>query len=199
MSKQSARSADSSAEKQSEASDGSGVRPERATVKEPLKIRSAYDPVPRVSVLFTEPSKTLQSQSAETDINNIVARHTRDGVITHLNPAEPLFGDNTGVADYHSALSAVVAAQQMFEELPSDLREEHGNDPGRFLEWYEDPENLEETIELGLREPVEPAQGSPVPVQVVQVPPEQKPADEAVKPLQEGAEPPQAAEAQLPT
>ena len=42
-------------------------------------------------------------------------------------------------------------AQDMFESLPADIRTKFGNDPGRFLDFVEDPQNEEELIELGLK------------------------------------------------
>jgi len=55
--------------------------------------------------------------------------------------------------DYHEALNIVADAESMFEELPSTIRAQFENDPHKFLEFVQDPNNLDEMRELGLAKP----------------------------------------------
>ena len=71
----------------------------------------------RVSTTIEGQSMTRQSHKAECDINNIVKRFNRDGVITHLNKHGEQYDDVTG-ADFTSMMNTVALAQVMFDELP---------------------------------------------------------------------------------
>lgn len=123
---------------------------------------SFYRPHPRVTVAFTQPSLTKQSHKDECDINLILKRFERTGVLEHVreNPARYL--DLPSDPDYQEALNTVIAAEQAFAELPSRVRERFNNDPGKFLEFTADPENLDEMVKLGLAK-APPPSPSPAP------------------------------------
>ena len=96
-------------------------------------------------------SLTHQSFVAECDINNIMSRYEKGLIIEHVNRYQGDYGDFTDApTDYAEALNQVMAAQEMFMSLPSKIRERFENDPGQFLAFVQDPENLEEMQELGL-------------------------------------------------
>ena len=96
------------------------------------------------------PGKTKQSFKEQCDVNSIIARFQSTGVPQHLNQGQASFGDFSNVDDYHSAMNKVRTAELGFSELPSALRSRFGNDPARLVEFLQDPENLDEAIELGL-------------------------------------------------
>lgn len=107
--------------------------------------------VPRKVVKeFHEPSRVKQSFARECDINNIMARYEKDGLISHVNRVEGRYGDFGGPPDYQEAMNKVVAAQDMFMSLPAKLRARFGNDPGEFLGFATDPKNVDEMIKMGL-------------------------------------------------
>lgn len=81
-----------------------------------------------------DPVRTKQSFKAECDINNIVARYTRDRFIAHVNRAEPRFLDVSEIGDFRQAVDQVRAASRFFEGLPAKVRSRFGNDPARFLD-----------------------------------------------------------------
>lgn len=124
----------------------------------------------RVSVQTEGPSKTEGHHSEECNINSIISRYHRTGVLDESNRL-PNYGDFTNVGDYHTALSAVQEAQQNFMTLPSGMRQHFNNDPGQLLNFLENPENREEAERLGLiakrvvedLEPAGPPNGDPTP------------------------------------
>lgn len=96
-----------------------------------------------------DPSRTIQSQKDEADINVIVRNF---GVTGKLPSAVriPEYGDFDGISDYREAIEAIRLADEAFLAMPSELRLRLGNDPARFVEWCADSSNLEEMRKLGL-------------------------------------------------
>lgn len=94
-------------------------------------------------------SLTVQSMSEEADINVLVGRFLRTGVMP-ASVRVPEFGDFTTVGDFRSALHAVMDAQDQFMKLPPKLRAELNNDPQEFLEFVQNPANLDRMREMGL-------------------------------------------------
>ena len=87
--------------------------------------------------------RTKQSFLHECNINNIMAKFQRTGQINHYAKYAPQYGEITG-ADLMDAMQTIIDADNMFEELPSTLRDRFNNDPAQFLEFIENPENREE-------------------------------------------------------
>lgn len=101
-------------------------------------------------VLDTSNCFVQQHDAADCDINNIMARYERDGVITHVNRYQGHYGDFTGVVDYQTALHLVQDAEDCFMSLPAHIRKKFDNDPGQFLDFVSDPANADAMIEMGL-------------------------------------------------
>ena len=80
-------------------------------------ILNAYDRNPVVK-MFPNESLTEQHHKDEVDINNVVRRYDKQGVITHVNKARAMYGDFTEVNEYQDALNTVIQAQDAFAELP---------------------------------------------------------------------------------
>lgn len=116
-----------------------------------MKFVSAYSPKLKVDLDFTDQiSLTKQSFAKECDINTIMLKYQKTGLIDHLNKYEGRYGDFTNVSDYQTSLNAVMAAQDEFLSLPSSLRARFENDPAQFLQFVHDENNREEAIQLGL-------------------------------------------------
>jgi len=115
-----------------------------------MKIRKPLDARKRVSLDCSGPSRTKQSFSRECDINGIMARYEKTGVIEHVQSFSGRYGDFLGFESYHEACNKVIAAREMFQSLPARVRSRFDNDPGRFVDFASDPENLDELRELGL-------------------------------------------------
>lgn len=100
-----------------------------------------------------EKTKTQQSFAEEVDVNNIVARALKTGLLGDpmaQAARQAVFGDFSEVGSYHDAMNKVVAAQNAFMELPADLRARFNNDPGLLCEFMANEANLEEAVKLGL-------------------------------------------------
>lgn len=125
-------------------------------------IRSAYDGsrVP-VAVEFSGPGKTKQSFKAEADINNIMAKYQKTGLLEAVNKIQPQYGDVVGL-DFQTAMEQINLAQSMFDELPSTVRKRFRNDPADFVDFVSDPANADEAERLGLIKRPEPVEKPPV-------------------------------------
>ena len=77
---------------------------------------------------------TEQSHKAACDVNNIMARYTRTGVMEHIRQFEPVYSE-VMPDDYHTSMNVVGEAKSMFEELPSTLRRHFGDDVSAFLDF----------------------------------------------------------------
>lgn len=113
-------------------------------------IRTGATPSVPVRAFNTEPSLTRQSFNDECNINNIMAKFKKTGIIEHAKEHQGQYGDFTEVTDYHTALNHVLQAQDSFMSLPAQLRARFGNDPGEFLQFTDDPDNIDEMREMGL-------------------------------------------------
>lgn len=100
-------------------------------------------------------SRAHQSFKSECNVNNIMAKYRRTGVMTHLSTKTPQYGDFTNVSDYQSALLAVQDANDSFMLLPAQLRAKFDNDPAAFLAFVEKPENANYLVDLGLSPKIE--------------------------------------------
>lgn len=122
-----------------------------ATVKEHRlvsKARDAYDRKPVYSDTVG-PSMTKQEFTDECDIKNIVSQFVKTGIITHVNRKEPQYGYCDG-SDFSDAMRVVTEAQEMFNALPSHVRNEFQNDPAQFLDFVNSEGNEQKLEELGL-------------------------------------------------
>lgn len=93
--------------------------------------------------------KTEQNHRKECDINEIIRKYDKNGLITHIQRFEARFGDLSGV-DFKTAMDTVTAASESFNKLPSSIRKRFSNNPEELLRFMEDPGNREEGIRLGL-------------------------------------------------
>lgn len=109
-----------------------------------------------VKTVNDEPSLTKQSMKAECDINNIMKRFERTGLITHNAARQAYFADVSEVPDFAAAVATVRKAEDMFMSLPAKLRARFDNDPAAYVAFTADPANKDEMISLGLidKEPV---------------------------------------------
>ena len=135
----------------------------------------------RYQKVFNQPSLAKQSFKDECDINNIMSRFQKDGLVDHINKFSGNYTDALGVEDYHTSLNQVMAAREAFMTLPSRVRVKFENDPGQFMAYVQDPANVDKIKELlndenGARglpkgneapDPVEPQQPAPEPIPAV--------------------------------
>lgn len=103
-----------------------------------------------------EPSRTRQEFADECDINNILRGYEKTGVISHIDPREPVYLDTTDVVDLQSAIEIVRVAEAAFMSLPAAVRREFDNDAVKWADFASDPANVEKMREWGLAEPLAP-------------------------------------------
>lgn len=116
-------------------------------------IRSCYDghEIAEFQTEIEGVSLTHQSMKGECDINHIMAKFEKTGILEHRNTFEGQYGDFTNLPlSYHESMNAVLAAEEMFLTIPSRIRKRFGNDPGLFLEFVANPDNSKEIVEMGL-------------------------------------------------
>lgn len=100
-------------------------------------------------VACEEPSLAQQHFKDECDINNILRQFNITGLLPEA-PLSPRYGDFTGIVDYHTALNAVIAAEDGFMTLPAELRAKFDNDPENLINFLNDESNKDEAVKLGL-------------------------------------------------
>jgi len=117
------------------------------------KIRTAYGPVNRVTQDVGGPSMTEQNHKKACDINSIMAKYNKTGLVDHINNHQAKYGDVSG-ADFENAQNLIADQKTIFHELPANVRFEFDNDPAQYLDLVMTDEGVEE---LGnLLNPVDP-------------------------------------------
>ena len=97
-----------------------------------------------------EPYLVEQSHKAECNINKIIKRHGLDIVskVTAMRSHLYQFDDVTG-NDFQEAMNIIIKAQDEFESMPSQLRKQFDNDPAKFLDFVQNPDNMPVMVEMG--------------------------------------------------
>lgn len=92
-------------------------------------------------------SRTKQSFKDSTDINKILQKAQVAGTLSHL---EQFGGEYKSFQnfDFFEAQLQIARAQTIFERLPSEIRREFNNDPGKFFAYANDPENVDNLHKL---------------------------------------------------
>lgn len=119
----------------------------------PDSIITGYAPkLPRAAYWTVIPKgedRTKQSFKEECDINNIMARYIKTGVLEFAARNEAKYGDFTGI-DFQAAHDVVARGKTLFAELPAVVRERFENSPSKFLDFVNNPANEAEAVRLGL-------------------------------------------------
>lgn len=97
-----------------------------------------------------EEVKTKQEFLEECDINNIIARYRKTGVLPNTFGDIGSYGDFSEVTCFQDAMIKIQDAEDMFMSLPAGIRSKFDNDPGKFLEFADNPENQDKLVEMGI-------------------------------------------------
>jgi len=119
-----------------------------------MQICSAYSQKSRLITPIIGESMTKQNHKNECDINFIMSKHAKTGLVTHVANKAPQYGEYETI-DYKEAMNLVISAQESFDSLPANLRKRFGNDPNEYFQFVHDPENRDEMIKMGLIQPSE--------------------------------------------
>ncbi len=93
---------------------------------------------------------TQQHFQEETEINNILRSHDRNGVISHIHKGQAIYGDFSDITDLQDALAKLKQANSEFMNVPSEIREKFQNDAGKFYTFASNPDNLDAMVDMGL-------------------------------------------------
>lgn len=99
------------------------------------------------------PSLTRQEFADECDINILMDKYEKTGIISHINPRSPQYLDLSDVPDLQTAHQIIQDATREFMALPATTRASFDNDPMKFVQFAENPDNIEKMREWGLAAP----------------------------------------------
>lgn len=100
----------------------------------------------RLQTLALRPAKkyddgrTKQCFKNECDIDKIMARFRQSGTISHLAKYEGTYSDFSDF-DFHEQSNMLARGEQMFADLPAEIRREFDQSPAAFFKYVNDPKN----------------------------------------------------------
>jgi phage internal scaffolding protein len=97
-------------------------------------------------------SRTSQAAATELDINKIMARVLKGGLVPTFN-GQPFYGDVSDLGGLQDAIIKVQEADDLFMQYPAEIRERFENDPVNMILFLEDPANYDEALKIGLVKP----------------------------------------------
>lgn len=120
-----------------------------------MEIRSRYNAGVREGWKSSVPSMTQQQFKDEADINYIVSMYDSSGVMPTFHgdgqSAQPVFGDFASLPDNAQEMyNRMIEAKNNFDSLPLEVRKRFNYDPAAFLDFVDNPENLDELVAMGL-------------------------------------------------
>lgn len=93
---------------------------------------------------------TDQSMKNACDINCIIERYRKTGMLPHMAKKVEQYLDVSLVPSFELAHDLVVKAREEYEQLPAIIRNAMGNDPRNLASFVSDPSNKEMLIKYGL-------------------------------------------------
>lgn len=118
------------------------------------KFKTIYNYKQNDGVKNATPSMTQQQFKEECDINSIMSKYLKTGVLA--DPLDkrgtPKFGEYAEIGDYMDHMNKVVEAREMFEALPVTIRKRFNNNPADLIEFVMDNGNYDEAVKLGILE-----------------------------------------------
>ncbi len=96
--------------------------------------------------------RTKQSFKKEADINHIMARYVKTGLMSPeaITLREQNFADVSEIGDFQSCQEQLLNANKAFMTLAVDIRTRFNNNASELLDFVADAENREEAIKLGI-------------------------------------------------
>ena len=91
---------------------------------------------------------TKQGFKDSTDINKIFAKAANGQTISHLAKYEGVYGDFSDIGDLLESNERLQKGMTIFQELPSEVRNEFKNDAGAFFKFVNDPANVNRLAEV---------------------------------------------------
>ena len=111
--------------------------------------RSAYDLGDyNFSETFDKNGLTEQHHKESCDINFILAQFLATGIAPHMKENQQ-YGDQS-YFDYQEMQNQLAEAKSLFEDLPEHVKSEFNYDMKSFLNFAENPDNIEALTNMGL-------------------------------------------------
>lgn len=101
-------------------------------------------------------SRTKQSFRDQVNINTIIARYRKTGMLSHVNENPGFYADVSNYGSYQESLAIVKAAEDAFMGLSAAVRARFENDPQKMIEFLSDSKNQDEAVALGLAKAKDP-------------------------------------------
>ncbi len=89
--------------------------------------------------------RTKQAFKDETDINKILHRAQKTGTISHLAKHEASYSDFADF-DFFTAQLQLTRGREIFDDLPSEIRNEFGQSQSAFFAYVNDPANKDDLL-----------------------------------------------------
>lgn len=106
----------------------------------------------RVILKLAKGSHVEQHHRDRSDIKSIMRKYHKSGVLPMVQ-SPGTYGDFTGIEDFQDAQNRIIQANEDFMLLPSEVRAQFDHDPGKLLDYVNDPQNRAECVEMGLIPP----------------------------------------------
>jgi len=120
------------------------------TKKQKLQFRSAYNKGnENYSELHYDDGLTEQHHAENCDINKILAQFMETGILPTSTNNDPQYGD-VSEHNFQEVQNQLATAKSLFEELPDPVKAQFENKPFKFLQFAEDPKNMDTLVEMGL-------------------------------------------------
>lgn len=113
------------------------------------RTRPGYEPF-----CCSDGSRTQQHFEPECNINGILEKFSTTGTL--VDPMVPrtrsaMSGDFRGIpSNFQELQNTLIEAQKSFMSVPAKIRQRFNNDAGEFVRFFENPENRQECISMGL-------------------------------------------------
>lgn len=103
-----------------------------------------------VKTIITGKSMTKSEYASELDRNKIMEKYKNFGVMPHELADKGYYADVSEIGDYFESKTTVKDAERAFLTIPARIRKEFNNDPGKLMDFLNDPKNEDKARELGI-------------------------------------------------
>lgn len=93
---------------------------------------------------------TEQHHKEACDIKNIMRKVEKEGILNHVAQYKGEYLNMATATDFREAMTVLADTNSMWETVPSRIRNEFANDPARYLEFMQNPDNYQAIKDLGL-------------------------------------------------
>jgi len=114
-----------------------------------IPFTTAYGAKLKVQSINNDPSMTKQSLKDDADVNKIIKRYNKTGVLPNMNKLEAVYGEITS-QDLQDAINKVDASYEAFAEVPAPIRALFNNNAGDFIDYATNPQNIKQMTNWGL-------------------------------------------------